>query len=69
MPDDIIFNFSSIIGFAAAGYLYFKDDDSMNASSVQKVEPEQNGNKSAISTVFDGNNLEGKINNGYVDKY
>nr|QKV34981.1 Sensory neuron membrane protein 1a [Dendroctonus adjunctus] len=59
----------SIGAFCAAGYLYFKSDDSMNVTSVQKVQPDQNGNRNTISTVFNGNHARGRDNEAYEDKY
>lgn len=49
-------------------YLYFKSGDTVN---VQKVEPHQNGGKSPISTVFNGDgHVNGTTNQGYIqDKY
>uniref|UniRef100_A0AAR5PYB4 Sensory neuron membrane protein 1 n=1 Tax=Dendroctonus ponderosae TaxID=77166 RepID=A0AAR5PYB4_DENPD len=59
----------SIGGFCAAGYLYFKSDDSMNVTYVQKVQPDQNGHRNIISTVFNGNHTAGQDNEAYEDKY
>jgi len=51
-------------GVTVGVYLYFKSGDTVN---VQKVEPQQNGGKSAISTVFNG---DSHVNQEYIhDKY
>nr|WJJ63366.1 sensory neuron membrane protein 1a [Pachyrhinus yasumatsui] len=54
----------SIAGFVAAAYLYFKEDDSLKTSNVQKVEPADKD-----GTVFNVDEFGGKVNEAYDNKF
>ncbi|XP_066245542.1 sensory neuron membrane protein 1-like [Euwallacea similis] len=62
---------ASMAGFGIGAYLFFNSEEAtVQVTSVHKVQPEENGNKSPISTVFDNGQVNGVGNNkGNAERY